>query len=129
MPHILHIWSRLHCRWVRWHGTYAAWLRLPHAVALGCTAAVVITAVHLARPKPPALRSVPVAAPAMYLVGLPRAPQQWRPVPSATPPLIGASVPLVVAPRPSSAVSEPASLWLMLAGVAAMVPAMGKRQP
>lgn len=82
---LLHIWSRLHCRWLVWHGTRAAWLKLPHAIVLGCTvAAGTLTAVHIERmrvrqvvQKPP----VRVIVPAYVLAGIPQAPT-WQPIPS-----------------------------------------------
>lgn len=35
------IWSRRLCRWIRWHGSHAAWLRLPraHPLKSACLAA------------------------------------------------------------------------------------------
>lgn len=38
----LYVWSRTLCKWVKWKGTRAAWLKLPHAHPLlyPCVAAV-----------------------------------------------------------------------------------------
>ena len=46
------IWSRLCCRWVAWHGTRAAWLRLPHAVIVSTAACVVCSGPMRALPVP-----------------------------------------------------------------------------
>lgn len=51
---VLHVWSRLHCHWVRWRGTYAAWKLLPHALVIGCTFALTMTVIHV-HTTPPAI--------------------------------------------------------------------------
>ncbi|MGC8477867.1 MAG: PEP-CTERM sorting domain-containing protein, partial [Acetobacteraceae bacterium] len=57
------VFDRQHCRWRPWHGSRAAWLKLPHAVATGLC--VLGTAALRASaplpPRPPAPRPAPAA--------------------------------------------------------------------
>ena len=34
------IWDRIHCRWIEWRGSAAAWRALPHASIIGTCAKV-----------------------------------------------------------------------------------------
>ncbi len=79
MKIVLHVWSRIKCKWVVWRGSYAAWKALPHAVAICCCTAVAITAVHhfaaeglprLAVPRRLAAREMPPPAAALRLATL-----------------------------------------------------------
>ena len=76
MKTVLHVWSRIKCKWVLWHGSYAAWKALPHAVAICCCAAVAVTAVRhfaaegLPRFPAPARLTVPETPPSPAAIRL-----------------------------------------------------------
>jgi hypothetical protein len=117
---VLHIWSRLHCRWIAWRGTYAAWKLLPHAIVVGC--AVTLVTVHVIHTTPPTVPSLPAVPPYVYLAGIPHG----RSVPN-TPDWGWMEYPDIGAPdrrchkhcKPEKyTVPEPASWALMLAGLA-----------
>ncbi len=128
----LHYWSRTLCRWRTWHGTFAAWKALPHAVVgAGCTVALSAVVIHhLDGPKPAPVPPVSVP-PAVYLAGLPQGPALSAP-PVTTWSAPFTDYPGTYVPRdvkcdhdkddPASCkrrtVPEPGPLWLMMAGVA-----------
>lgn len=65
----MHVWSRRLCRWVAWHGTRAAWLRLPraHPLATACLAGAAGVFTHAAltaKPPPPPALALNVEPPA-----------------------------------------------------------------
>jgi len=68
---ILHVWSRIHCGWVRWRGTYAAWKLLPHAVVTGCAVGLTMTAIRIHTPAP-VIPETPAVPNTVYLAGLPQ---------------------------------------------------------
>ncbi len=133
---VLHVWSRIKCKWVVWHGTRAAWLRLPHAVILGCTvAAGTLAAVHIEHMhvSTPVAAPTPIIVPQYVLAGIPKAPQ-WMPVALGwMPPAYAASAPPSDTTKCDryrdadsddckttviSSVPEPAPWGIMLAGLA-----------
>lgn len=118
---VLHVWSRLHCKWIAWKGTYAAWKLLPHAVVVGCT--VTWVTIHLHTP-PVNVPNTPEVPPYVYLVGIPSSGQQ-----SGPPDWVWLEYPGVYLGAPERhchwhckhekhVVPEPGSWALMLAGLA-----------
>ena len=67
---ILHVWSHLHCKWIAWRGTYAAWKLLPHAIVVGC--AVTLVTIHLVHTPPVNVPNTPEVPPYVYLIGIPQ---------------------------------------------------------
>jgi PEP-CTERM motif len=122
---ILHVWSRLHCRWLKWKGTYAAWKLLPHAAGVGCAMTVTLTVIHI-HTKPPAVPVTPVEIPRyVYTIGIAQGE-------TGTPDWIWADYPIAYLGSPEKhhhcrrhhdckpvkyTVPEPATWALMLAGL------------
>ena len=134
------LWSRFCCRWVRWRGTRAAWLRLPHAVIVSTAACVVCAGPMRALPvpaaPPPAVRAMAPAWPPMgaflpgYGGGFAGGPGGgWGAVylPAGSTPWGTPGGPGSPGAPPSRPVPEPGALALLAAGVAALVLTRSRR--
>lgn len=63
----MHVWNRQQCRWVQWHGSAAAWRRLPHAVVSTVCSGTLAAVLALPAHKPaPTARPKSVSSPASY---------------------------------------------------------------
>lgn len=93
------IWDRIHCRWIEWRGSAAAWRALPHASVAGACAKGATLAV----------------AGAAGGLGAAWAVDQW-------PIWLAAYAP----PALPLAVSEPATVWLLGAAVVILAVALRK---
>ncbi|MGC8522566.1 MAG: PEP-CTERM sorting domain-containing protein [Steroidobacteraceae bacterium] len=144
MKKVLHVWSRVKCKWVVWRGSYAAWKALPHAAVICCCAAVTVTAVHQfaaaglpggaapARPTVPQTPPPPAALRLATLGIIPYDPRHSLTHATVQPQEVGgvsaalscascASAPIFLPPPPvQSSVPEPGSLSLFASGVLAL---------
>lgn len=140
----MYVWNRLECRWVKWHGSAAAWRRLPHAVKTAVCSGAMSTLLampphpHMHRPHSHAAPPAPQAShrPVRHSDDVPFFPDQFTgaltgglqgplPQPPGTggpptvqpppvPPTPTEIVPPV--PRPTTSVPEPSSLALLATG-------------
>lgn len=71
MPKRMMVFDHRHCRWIPWHGTRAAWLKLPHAAGTGvCLLGAAMLQAAAPLPAVPA-RPVPAhVAPALALLSV-----------------------------------------------------------
>lgn len=106
----LMIFDRRTCRWLPWHGTRAAWLKLPHAVA---TSLCVLSTVALRATSPlPTLPAHPHAASVLRPAITAPTPDNFSPIAAAvpwfavTPPSSGVAPWFVAAPASSVGISS-----------------------
>lgn len=67
----MHVWSRQQCRWIQWHGSLAAWRRLPHAIVSAVCSGTLAAVLALPNHKPvQSAQPQPVSRPALYSAAL-----------------------------------------------------------